>query len=134
MKLGFILSALLISLSASAEETVSYNLLPTDTRLVPIAGEVVSIEPLCPDGMTCIANGTVIHLRFRLNSCMSRMTPVSYGALEADGRLNVYVSALEILNRRARVALCSGPTIVRQEITLINRYGDVSVQFLGHNL
>ncbi len=130
MKSLYVLSVLFLASSAFANQP-SFELRSTDAYVVPIAGEVTSVRPLCPDGMTCFANGTIVSFRFMLGSCVSRMIPLSYDAIETDGVLNVYVSAMEIASRNAIRVMCAAPGIVNQEITLFNRYGDVKVHFLG---
>lgn len=133
MKFNRLASLLCFGLSAAApsfaQASITQDLTADHTALRPVAGTVANVSMLCPDGVMCFTNGTVIRLRFELG-CVSQMTPVTYTTAVVDGRLNVYVSAWEILDRRARVALCLGPTIVEQTLTLVNQYGDVNVQFL----
>jgi hypothetical protein len=103
-----------------------------DHALSRLAGEIIQVSPLCPDGMTCFVDGTMIDVKFTLNGCLDTLGPVTYDAVETDdGRLIVFVSALNVHHQDSKVTFCYvAPTEV-VKLQLINKYGDVEVRFLG---
>lgn len=100
--------------------------------LSQLKGEVVDVRALCPAGVTCIANGTVISLKFTLAGCFDTLGPVSYDVdASEEGKLKVYVSALNIHDKRSAAAFCYVAPTAHATITLISKYGTPDVRFLA---
>lgn len=100
--------------------------------LASSAGGVVKVEPLCPNipDIKCIANGTVVTLRF-VGGCLDNLLPLTYET-SADGR-EVFVHALMALNEKSRVAMCSALPVYEAQLTLINQYPPFKIRFMGTN-
>ena len=87
---------------------------------------------LCPTGMTCVTNGTVIDIMFTLAGCLDRLGEVKYTAIEnaTTRSLDVSVYALGITNPKSASARCIRAQTANYKITLINKYGTPNVKFL----
>jgi hypothetical protein len=103
------------------------NLGPND---IYIAGDVVSVEPLCPTGMKCIVGGSIIHLKFTLPSPCYNLSQLSY-AVSNEGK-NVEVTAVQTDN--SANLICT--TVLVEElksISLVDVYPPFDLLFTGSN-
>lgn len=120
--------------TSTVQAAIGTYSLPSDAiALSPIEGSIAAVAPLCPDGVTCFVNGTIIDLRFVLQGCMDQLGPVTYRAEEVGGKLKVYVSAINVHSEESTHVMCFAAATADYRITLINQYGDVEVYFLGFN-
>mgnify|MGYP000013385226 CR=1 FL=1 len=122
----------LISFAANSASAATYYKIQGEARaLTPIAGVVTSTQPLCPAGVTCIANGTVINLEFGLLGCADELAPITYEAIEKDGDLHVYVSAINLHTKESTVSICQRFPIQPAQVILVNQYGNLKMHYLG---
>jgi hypothetical protein len=126
---ALVLTAAAIAPAALAD-TANVRIESGDLAITPIAGEVVGTRPLCPQGAACFVNGTVIDLSFTLLGCGDRLGPVTYTAKEDDGKISLFVSALDINTERSQRVFCFVAPTARATITLVNLYGTVDAHFL----
>lgn len=124
-----ILATLVLVSSAMAAQ--EYTLPQGATSLVPVAGQVTSVEPLCPQGMTCFVDGTSVNLSIPLGGCLDTLAPLTYEATVNGNFIDLYVSAIRVTNRRSMVAFCTAEPIAHETIQLPNLFGQVRVHFLG---
>jgi len=72
--------------------------------------KIVSTSPLCPEGMVCITDGTIIHLEAELDSCVDDLGPVSYAFEKTANGFDLVVAVSTLHSKRRLVALCTeGP-------------------------
>ncbi|HXH31986.1 MAG TPA: hypothetical protein VNJ01_14345 [Bacteriovoracaceae bacterium] len=124
------MKSLIFSMLLLTTSMVSANVVD---KLYPITSAVsVKVSMLCPDGMTCFTNGTVIKLVLPLNGCVDSLGPVTYKAEEnrEKGILNVYVSATGVANPQSMTTRCMVAPTAKYQITLVNKYGNVKLKFL----
>lgn len=64
--------------------------------------KVVSTRPLCPEGVVCVTDGTVITLSSSM-ICVNEIGPVAYQTAQSNvggaAKLNLTLSAFEVLNK-----------------------------------
>ena len=97
--------------------------LPTDAQsLVPLKSELLSVESLCPPGVMCATNGTVITLKYLLPGCVDVLAPVRAKAVPASNNtLDVYVSAQAVVRAASEVTRCFAPNRGTFKLTLISQ-------------
>jgi hypothetical protein len=113
----------LMSLQVQAAPTLG----PND---IYIAGDVVSVDPLCPNGVKCFVGGSIINLKFTLPSPCYSLSQFSY-AVSNDGK-NIEVTAVQTDN--SANLICS--TVLVEElksISLVNVYPPLDLVFTGSN-
>src|SRR3990167_6679125 len=54
------------------------NLPDKTIGIYSVSGAVESTRPLCPKGMTCVANGTIINLTYTASGCMDTLIQQPY--------------------------------------------------------
>lgn len=118
----------LFSLTSTIALATSIQM-PSYNRFMSIAPETVQFAPLCPDGVTCVVNGTSIQLDYTY-SCAADMISFTYEAKEIGAELHVFVSAIVGTNF-TNGPVCQAFTHQTQEIQLINMYGEVVIHNLG---
>lgn len=101
------------------------NLGPND---IFIAGEIVSVESLCPIGMMCFVGGSVINLKFTLPSPCYSISQFSYSVAN-DGK-NIEVTAVQTDNS---ANLTCAAVLVEEikSISLVNVYPPFDLLFTG---
>lgn len=89
--------------------------------------KVISAVPLCPPGVMCIVNGTVITLQYE--NCTAEDSPVFHAVSQTakqieNGQLDLAVRVLPL----EEVVGCTdeSPIVHQAQITLINTYADFS--------
>lgn len=85
--------------------------------------ELVGQSELCPQGVTCVANGTVVELLLAYQ-CGTQPERVAYNTLKVGDELHVFVTA-PLISYPNRIAVCAVPSLQKQKISLINQYGKV---------
>jgi hypothetical protein len=94
-----------------------------------ISGKVIGTEPLCPEDVTCVTNGTIVKLEFTLMGCLDALAPLEYSGIAQDGVVSV--KAINVANPQSQVVLCERmPTEIRT-IELVNEYPPFTIQFFG---
>lgn len=96
--------------------------------------EVVKVESLCPEGMVCVTDGTVVTLRLTLNGCLDTLGPVSYLSNEDNSNLNLFVSAVNIIDEDSARVMCIRMPTVTKKISLINQFGEVRLNVLKNQI
>lgn len=98
-----------------------------DIIFQPIAGEIVSVKPLCPVNAMCITDGTVIELRFYPTNACSTIV-MNYAV---DEKTNIVdVTATEQINTKMTcIAVVPGP---RSEVlSLPMVFPPMTLNFVG---
>ncbi|MES2963582.1 MAG: hypothetical protein V4760_06800 [Bdellovibrionota bacterium] len=98
----------------------------TDPNKVAIGYAAVQLlgqSELCPQGVTCVTNGTVIELLLSYG-CGTQPERVVANTLEVGDELHVFVAA-PVITYPNRIAMCIVPSIKKETVTLINKYGKV---------
>ena len=84
--------------------------LPKDAgALVPLQGEIVSIRPICPSnpsGVSCLAVGSRITIKFVLPGCLDVLAPVQSMAAEIDDQTHIFISAQAVTRKASLSAFC----------------------------
>lgn len=89
----------------------------------------VKTSPLCPPNVTCITDGTVVALKFLLPTCVDKLGPVTYKAVQNKKYIELYVSAFAQINKSSALVKCFAPTYETAQITLIGQFGSVRVKY-----
>lgn len=124
--------ALTITLSAMASDTIptQFPLIENDIALEAIKeGEVVSQRLLCEDH-SCVINGTVVTIKLPLGGCLDRLGPVTASATQLRGKILLNLTAINVANSDSFAAFCFKMPEDFVEITLIDKYGVVELNFL----
>lgn len=95
--------------------------------IVSVAGQVTSLEPLCPTGMVCVAGGTIVNLRFDVGGCVDQMLPISYVQLRDE----VIVHAQVVRNEGSLHTMCNRMPVSHQRLQLVNTYPPFRIRFMG---
>lgn len=115
-----IFTSLLLTTTANADTR-------QDIIFKPIAGEIVSVKPLCPVNATCITDGTVVEVRFYPTSACSiiNMTQTT------DNKTNtVEVTATEQINTKmACMAVVPGPVVETLSLNMV--FPPMTLNFVG---
>lgn len=99
---------------------------------VGIPGEIIDVRPLCPEDMTCVTNGTVVELNFRLLGCADELLSMSHSVEVEDGNIYLKIKAVNGVMKESQVIRCYAPVYERRTITLIGVYGEnVFAEFLN---
>lgn len=131
MKATFL--ALALSSLASSAFAVAQEDGPQFVGATPIKGKVTAVRPLCPEGVTCFVNGTIIDLEFTLQGCQDQLGPVTYSAKSgnlADQPLQLFVSAINLNDARSAHTACFVAPKEYRSLTLINMYGQPQLTWL----
>jgi hypothetical protein len=107
-----------VSVCAFAE-TAYFPLPEGSLGVSPLEMKVSQVRELCPQGVTCITNGTVVTLLGTLQGCGDVAGPFSYNAKVEGDTLKLYVSATNIVNKFSLVATCLRAPQATIEITHI---------------
>jgi hypothetical protein len=83
--------------------------------------EVVSTRRLCPEGMVCVTDGTIVRLMTTLDGCLDQLGPVSHAAVSTRDqsgldRLELAVSGVQLANKGSRHVRCFAPNVQFTEI------------------
>lgn len=123
MKSFIVLIATLISTSVFAQQ------IPADVEKVDfIAGEVVSVTPLCPAGARCITDGTSLRLRFTMG-CLDQFGQYDY-RITGDG---IIVGMIGMVSAKSKAVRCIRANTKDVTLTLVNSFPPFEVQFMGQN-
>ncbi len=89
----------------------------TPTSLVAVG----NVSRLCPEGVTCIVDGTVIELETTTEGCFD-YAAISYGLEVSAGGLVVHAGALNLANQDSEGVACFVANTVVSKIQLINQF------------
>lgn len=124
-----------LALSAGAFARPALHQLPTGAEAVsPIAGEIVSVRPLCPNGARCLVDGTIVTIDFPLHGCADELLVTGdHPSPDPDNYeiFNVTVSALNVFTKDSQSMLCVSAPRATKEFRFINQFGKPRVHFLG---
>lgn len=89
--------------------------------------EVVSTRRLCPEGVVCVTDGTIVRLMTTLDGCLDQLGPVSYAAVstrDENGleRLELAVSGIQLANKGSRHVRCFAPNVQFTEIAFPGQF------------
>lgn len=98
---------------------------PSDAAIAYVEAKLVGVQTtaLCPEGVTCFANGTVAKLSFEVPCAGGLVEPIEYHVVTNEKfESKVYVRATGILTKKSIVSFCSPGFSRSVDITLINTY------------
>jgi len=83
----------------------------------------ITISPLCPEGVQCITDGTIIDLEY-IVPCHQKMTGFEHKVFNGpNGELDIVVAAYkEFKVFEMHEVVCQGMELVKKQITLVNEY------------
>ena len=118
---AFMLSVLvLIGIQAQAANPQKY-------LEVPAAGEITAVSPLCPEGMMCITNGSVIDMVFRFSDGCSALKDLKFEANTQSKTIEV-----EAIESRDLLGFCTMAIVERAErVSVPNFYPPFVLSFKG---
>jgi hypothetical protein len=119
MKVILILVASLMTSMASAAPTFQVNDF--------IAGEVISVEPLCPAHAFCITNGTILRVQFTFTNGCESLKSLNATILE-DG---VELAAVRSIQGDICTMAMKYPV---ETVTLVGIYPPFTLAFKGTNV
>jgi hypothetical protein len=125
---GFAACGLVLGLACGAAlvgsipvNATSVPALPTDILipagtigLQPVAGQLKSLK-------NAPGNNTTLVLEYSLGTCVDQLLPISYKSEQRNGRLFVYVAALNARGNAAAVTCTPGPYLKLANITVPGR-------------
>lgn len=118
------IAALLITHTATAQNKIGTR---QDIIRTAVAGEIVSVNPLCPVNATCITDGTVINLKFQLQSACGNLS-LKYTVDEATNTVNV--TAFEEVNAKIScIAVVPAPRL--ESLSLVMIFPPMTLNFVG---
>lgn len=116
--------ALLVTHTATANTKIGTR---QDIIRTAVAGEIVSVNSLCPPNAVCITDGTVINLKFELVSACANLS-LKYTVDEATNTVNV--SAIEEVNAKmACIMVVPEPRM--ESISLVMVFPPMTLNFVG---
>jgi hypothetical protein len=122
------MKALILTLVTLSSSLV-FAQIPADVEKVGfIAGEVVSVSPLCPPGARCITDGTSLKIRFTMG-CLDQFGEYDYRRTE-DG---IVVGMIGMSSAKSKVVRCVRANTKDVTLTLVNAFPPFEVQFMGQN-
>lgn len=119
---SLVVACLVVSEGQSFAQDIGIFQLPSDSiGLAPVAARIVSTEPLCPAGVVCVTNGTIIHLEYTLRGCLDKLGPVQYRVdfANANRRMTLTLSSVSILTAASQNTECVAAPTARYDITVI---------------
>lgn len=124
------MKSLLLSVLAFA----SLNVFATESDVAlgtvrSVAPFSIKTAPLCPDGVTCFTNGTIVSMVFTPAGCLDRALQPVYELVGQDVYVHAQVNSPED-NKRVR---CVTMPIVTEQLQLIMLFPPFKLHFLGTN-
>ncbi len=103
------LLTLLALFSASAFATTGTNLVDGDISLSAARGEISSVRDICPknpNGVSCMAMGSIVTVNVYLNGCADRLGGYSSKLQMVNGKAVLFFSAINIHTENSKVVRC----------------------------
>lgn len=119
---------LLSLLTFGSFHAFSADLPPGTYALADVAGQVASAEPLCPEGMTCVTNGTILNMTYT-GGCLDSLVQPVYTVVGQD----VFVHAQVALNENSKRVRCAALPIFTDTMQLIMKFPPFKIHFMGTN-
>lgn len=94
-----------------------------------VAPASIKTAPLCPDGVTCFTNGTIVTMVFTPAGCLDRALQPVYEQVGQDVYVHAQVNSPED-NKRVR---CAVMPVVTEQLQLIMLFPPFKLHFLGTN-
>ena len=132
MKNLILLITLFSSLSSAlANQRNSVLLEESDIALESITnGTLLSQERMCKGQTNCFIDGEIARIELPLGGCLDRLGSVTYVAKQvSEGKVELYISAINIASSDSFAALCIGMPSQIVEITIPNYYGKIELKF-----
>lgn len=117
---------MLFGLNANA----AYQLPKDAVSMNSVEAKLMSQESLCPKGVICITDGTVVNLEVELSGCEDELVPVANNAVEIGKELHVFVSAMNVATKSSAAVKCKKLPVEKVQLTYVAQYGKVVL----HNL
>lgn len=92
-----------------------------------IAGEIVSVGPLCPEGVMCFINGTILRVKFELTNGCEFIDSLDSTVTEKG----VVVEAVRVTRGEMCTMAMKYPV---ETLTLVNVYPPFQIAFKGTNV
>lgn len=89
----------------------------------------IKTAPLCPDGVTCFTNGTIVNMVFTPAGCLDNALQPVYEQVGQDVYVHAQVNSPDD-NKRVR---CVAMPIVTEQLQLIMLFPPFKLHFLGTN-
>jgi hypothetical protein len=117
--------AVLTALACAAVSTIAF----ADSVALPVAAYVpapltkVEVSPLCPEGVACLTNGTVVVLTF-LIPCVGDLVDPIFSRLvrKADGGGTLYVQGTGLQTSESLHTFCFAPSYKTTTQTFVNTF------------
>ena len=108
--------------------------LPEDALAIQaIGGQLLSSEPICPEGVVCAINGTRLTFEFRLPGCLDEMGPFIW--IYEDSISKLYISATNVYTQSSVNVYCLEPKVQKQTLDLVGKYPKLlEIIYLGTGL
>ena len=135
MKTTLITFILSLAFNASAIAPAPFVLQDGDSAITPIRGDVrvVTPVPTCPQGAMCEVV-TNVEIVYQLSGCSDGFKSYKKVVRNDDGTTDIYVTALNISNKKSLVEYCVAFPVATDRIVLgMGFYSaeSVRVHFLG---
>ena len=100
---------------------------PQKSLEVPAAGEITAVTPLCPQGMMCMTNGSIIDMVFRFSDGCSALKDLKFEANPEAKTIEV-----EAIESRDLLSVCTLAIVERAErVTVPSFYPPFVLSFKG---
>lgn len=86
-------------------------------------------SPLCPEGVTCFTDGTIVDMVFTANGCLDKVIEPAYEVIGQD----VFVHAQVNSPKQNRAVKCIAMPILTQRLQLLMLFPPFKLHFLGTN-
>ncbi|MBY0314938.1 MAG: hypothetical protein K2Q26_05430 [Bdellovibrionales bacterium] len=107
--------------------TMGVSASPQKSFEVPAAGEITAVSPLCPQGMMCITNGSIIDMVFRFSNGCSALKVLKFEANPEAKTVEV-----EAVESRDPLSMCTTAIVERAErVTVPSFYPPFVLSFKG---
>lgn len=135
---AFALMTLTFSLWAAPMALADTMKLPPGSEaLIPLEKpDHVQFEPLCPKGVTCVTDGTIVTLTYLLAGCLDSLAPVQFQFTQGQGAEahTLLVSAMAIQNERSPFLRCPTPTARKVKLAFPGVFGDIQITPLTNSV
>ena len=114
-----------VSINAFASDQLPEN----GGTISSVSATGYSTDALCPRGVTCITNGTILSLAFTGHGCLDQMFEPVYVVNGND----IYVHAQIVSPKENGAVRCMAIPVFQKQLQLIMKFPPFRVHFLGTN-
>lgn len=95
--------------------------------------EVTGTSPLCPEGMVCVTNGTIVHLTATLDGCFDKVVFTEFKTNQTNKKATIHALGIAKVDPRSLKTACFVPAMDKRSVTLINFYSE-DIQVINSEL